>query len=229
MKKLLAGIVGGFLLFCIAGFSQAALTTIGTAQFGGVGQEYNLIWDDDNNGNSVVWLDYTKYDDGLSDAWSKQTSWAASLEGTLSYNIDDAYTVDWGTNSWRLPNAGAILGYSATDSEMGHLFYNELGLKSYTDNGNKKTTFTDLNATNFNRLEARTYYTGTEYPDNPDSVFFFGMDYGGQSYVHKNTVMYFGYGLAIRTGEVSTVPIPGAIWLLGTGLLGLVGLKRKNK
>ena len=29
-------------------------------------------------------------------------------------------------------------------------------------------------------------------------------------------------------GVLNTVPIPGAIWLLGSGLLGLIGLKRKN-
>jgi hypothetical protein len=26
----------------------------------------------------------------------------------------------------------------------------------------------------------------------------------------------------------SPVPVPGALWLLGSGLLGLVGLRRKN-
>ena len=30
------------------------------------------------------------------------------------------------------------------------------------------------------------------------------------------------------TGDVSVVPIPGAVWLLGSGLLGLVGIKRKK-
>jgi len=30
-------------------------------------------------------------------------------------------------------------------------------------------------------------------------------------------------------GDVSSVPIPGAIWLLGSGLIGLVGLKKKFK
>ena len=30
-------------------------------------------------------------------------------------------------------------------------------------------------------------------------------------------------------GEVSTVPIPGAVWLLGSGLVGLLGLRRKKK
>lgn len=30
------------------------------------------------------------------------------------------------------------------------------------------------------------------------------------------------------TGDVSVVPIPGAIWLLGSGLLGLIGIKKRK-
>jgi hypothetical protein len=29
--------------------------------------------------------------------------------------------------------------------------------------------------------------------------------------------------------EFSTVPIPGAVWLLGSGLIGLLGLRKKFK
>jgi hypothetical protein len=43
------------------------------------------------------------------------------------------------------------------------------------------------------------------------------------------------YLYAIRTYEdgssavaPSAVPVPGAVWLLGSGLMGLVGLRRKN-
>ena len=31
------------------------------------------------------------------------------------------------------------------------------------------------------------------------------------------------------TGDVSVVPIPGAIWLLGSGLLGLIGIQKNKK
>lgn len=36
---------------------QATLTTIGTAQLGDSPGAYKIIWDDDNNGQSLVWLD----------------------------------------------------------------------------------------------------------------------------------------------------------------------------
>ena len=33
----------------------------------------------------------------------------------------------------------------------------------------------------------------------------------------------------INLGSINNVPIPGAVWLLGSGLLGLIGLRRKMK
>jgi hypothetical protein len=35
--------------------------------------------------------------------------------------------------------------------------------------------------------------------------------------------------LSAMGAQVSAVPIPGAVWLLGSGLVGLVGLKRRKK
>ena len=34
--------------------------------------------------------------------------------------------------------------------------------------------------------------------------------------------------MAINAMEITAVPLPAAIWLLGSGLLGLLGLQRKN-
>ena len=30
-------------------------------------------------------------------------------------------------------------------------------------------------------------------------------------------------------GVINTVPVPGAVWLLGSGLLGFIGIRRKMK
>ena len=59
-KKILAAVAAVLFLLTITGMANATLTTIGTASYNdGTGSaDYNLIWDDNNNGNSVVWLDY---------------------------------------------------------------------------------------------------------------------------------------------------------------------------
>ena len=48
-KKLLAGLIAGLFMLGMAVMAHASLTTIGTATY--KGSDYNLIWDDDNNGN----------------------------------------------------------------------------------------------------------------------------------------------------------------------------------
>ena len=204
-------------ILCVTGMADAALTTIGTAQFGGSGDQYNLIWDNDNNGNSVIWLDYSNTDAD----WSAQKAWANELN--LTYSIDSAYTVTWVDDAWRLPSAGLDpqWGYNQTTSEMGDLFYNDLGLTASDD---ASTTAAQLNATNFDHLIASRYWSGTEYELNGGLAWYFRMDDGLQARLNKTA--FTGYGLAVRSGRVSAVPVPGAIWLLSSGLAGLVAFGR---
>jgi len=94
--------------------AQATLTTIGTATYGG--SDYNLIWDDDNNGNSVVWLDYSND----WPTWAAQTAWAAGLDGDLTYNIDSAYSVSWTDDDWRLGSTvDGVYQYGYDGTTMG--------------------------------------------------------------------------------------------------------------
>ena len=217
-KKLLSVLITGLFFLSMTGMANAALTTIGTATYGG--SDYNLIWDNNNNGNSVVWLDYTNYPHAPAWWWT-QIDWAAGLDSSLTYDIDAAYTVSWSEADWRLPSAGADpeWGYGKIHSEMGHLFFNELGLSS-------DATAEQLNATNFDNLIASTYWSGTVWAGNPGSAWQFSLTSGIQEFHHKD---WSGYGLAVRSGQVSAVPVPGAIWLLGSGMAGLVALGRRRK
>lgn len=232
-KKILAGLATGVFIVGMVGMANASLTIIGTASYGG--SDYNLIWDDDNNGNSVIWLDYTN---GAVN-WTAQNAWAAGLDSALTYNIDSAYTVAWdGGPAWRLGSTvdgGSVwgydgtttAGYNITSSEMGHLFYEEFGNLGYKDtSGAVQAGWGLQNTGDFENLIADWYWSGTEYGNYSLYAWAFNFNNGAQFGDSKSES---GYGLALRAGEVtSAVPLPGAVWLLGSGLAGLVGLRRKR-
>ena len=214
MKKRLSVFFAGLALLCMTGMAQAALTTIGTASYNG--GEYNLIYDADAPRGSIVWLDYSNphwvYN------WSGHNAWATGLNTTITtYNFDPGYTITW-SGSWRLPSAGTNPqdGYNQTTSEMGHLYYDELGNPA----GGPVS-----NTGDFTHLLAEGYWSGTSYSSLIGYHWWFNMKNGGQYINSDGTTTY--YGLAVRGAQVSAVPIPGAVWLFSSGLLGLLGLKRK--
>lgn len=251
MKKKYIGMIAGLALFSMAGLglAQAELITIGTAQFGGSGTAYNLIWDDDNNGNSVVWLDYTN----AGAFWSIQNAWAVGLDSSLTYNINAAYNIDWDTNSWRLPSTvdgecvrgsdgTTTAGYNITSSEIGHLFYTELGNLGFQDtSGNSQSGYGLINTGEFDNLVSfANYWSGTRanFSDlsgtGMEDFWIFSVPTGFQASMPSN--MLYGYGLAVRSGQVyeaasapAPVPEPGTILLFGTGLAGFATLKIKQK
>ena len=225
-KKQFAGVSVALIITTMAGVANAALTTIGTATYNGA--DYKLIWDNDNNGNSIVWLDYT-HPNNNSTSWAAHSAWAAGLDSALTYNIAPGYTVDWGSNTWRLPSAGAdpVSGFGQTTSEMGHLYIDELGLAS----GWSAQTTADLQATIFDNLTAKVYWSETPMPEyGPEFHWDFWMDSG---YQFVGSVSLVLEGIAVRNGQVTAtpapVPIPAAVWLFGSGLLGLMGFSQRRR
>lgn len=223
-KKLWAGLAVGVMVLGMTGMASATLVTIGTAGYDSNGdsvkENHNLIWDNDNNGNSVVWLDYTN----SQNTWAYQKDWTARLNtaGEVSYSLFAGYSVDWGSNAWRLP---VTLG----TNEMSHLFYNDLGNSagSYDVNGNfvsglkNKGPFSNL-------LDDDFYWSGSELEFAPGFAAYIYSFGAGVDFYNLEGWPY--YALAMRNGDVSApVPVPATILLLGTGLAGLIGARRKKK
>jgi len=104
------------------------------------------------------------------------------------------------------------------DNELGYMFYHNLG-GSISDNLTGNQTIGNVTLTNIQF----SYWSGTDFGVVTSLAPFFRFSDGGQS-AEPNFVSRYGW--AVRPGDV---PVPAAVWLFGSGLLGLIGISRRKK
>ena len=178
----------------------------------------NLTWLADAN-----YAQTSGYDaDGYMD-WVEANAWASGL------NIS-------GVTGWRLPTTSQpdlgcsnqddekSWGYGCTSSEMGNLFYNVLGGELYT-------SIDSSHNENYNLFEniytdsSRRYWSATETVFDSSNAWHFGFNNGHQGYTSQPNDFV---AWAVHDGDVSAVPVPAAVWLFGSGLIGLIAVARRK-
>lgn len=187
----------------------------------------------------------TVYDNDLGISWLKNANLAASNTFGVVNSIDPSGLMNWSTalqwigamntanylgySDWRLPTTlqpdtscqytnGSSYGYNCTGSEMGHLYYTELG--GHADSG----VFLPGNA-NFSNLQPNGYWTDTSFRFDSQAWYFeFGA--GNQRTYTKSQNLY---AWAVRDGDVPTVSVSAVpepetytILLAGLVLLGFI-------
>ena len=131
--------------------------------------------------------------------WYQAMTWASGLTAG-------------GLTGWRLPttvdgppnlscnNGTTSVGYNITTSEMGHLFYTELGNKGlYGVNGLPQSDYGLVNKGPFTNLQAAAYWSGTEVSLSPDYAWEFRFSYGDQAFAAKGGSQ--PYALAVHAGD----------------------------
>jgi len=215
------------LFFVVSSSSHAALYDRGNG----------LIYDDVLN---ITWMQDANYAQtsgyAAANAVGSLNSGSTNLQADGRMGWDAAIT--WadqlkygGYGDWRLASSGSspTIGYNITNSELGHMFYNNLGNTA----GNSiygNVSFSDMAASggaeSFLNVQGYIYWLGEEYAPNTDAAWAFNNYDGYQYNPIKNDSRY---SWAVRDGDVSTVPVPAAASLFGSALAGLLVARRKNK
>jgi hypothetical protein len=201
-------------LTLIATTSQADLVGVLPTTPGGTDyQAYydtdaNLTWRANANGNGPM-------------TWDESMSWVAGL------NID-------GVTGWRLPTtldpdpacdqSDEWYHFNCTGSELGNLFYNVLG-------NTENTGLSNVNAGPFSDVWI-AYWSSTENVRNDEEAWLFVFN-GGMQQPDPKWEEFHAW--AVHDGNPyqdvnpnAVVPLPAAVWLFGSGLLGLIGIARSR-
>jgi hypothetical protein len=173
--------------------------------------------------------------------WAAATTWAANLVygGFSDWRLASNTPVSGGTSfNYSYSVTGSTdYGYNITspNSELAYMYNVNLGLKDYVntrgavqDNygvfGNG-TTGGQANVGLVNNLQSYAYWSGAESSPGSGIAWNFASNVGFQDYINEGLQFY---AWAVRPGDVSAVPVPAAFWLFGSGLMGLLGLRRRG-
>jgi len=239
MKTRLLGVVSACTIAIISLPAQAVPVS-------GQGTWETTLQGRDLDGNAATYEAY--YDTTLDITWLAD----ANVNGLMQWPVADTWAANlnvYGVTGWRLPTMvdtgapGCDFAYTGTDcgynvqtgsaattvySEMASLFYDTLGnLSEFDTSGNSPQPGWGLTNTGpFSNLQDSMYWTGLEYAPLLGWAWDFFFIDGNQGADDMTTM---NYTMAVLDGDVNAVPLPAAVWLFGSGFIGLICVARRRR
>ncbi|WP_445372372.1 hypothetical protein ACH518_06945 [Methylomonas sp. HW2-6] len=198
----------------------------------------NVTWLQDAN-----YANTSGYDADGKMNWYEAMAWAEQLEfgGFGDWRLASIKPVNGIAYNENFSNDGSTdysWNVTSPNSELGYMYFVNLGLTAYqfpdgSDNPNfgifrdgRTGGQTDVGLVK--NLQSGDYWSGNEVPSRTDEAWFFPTTIGMQQTWYKNNLASSMYAWAVRDGDVAAVPLPGAVWLFGAGLAGLLGNGRRR-